>query len=117
MGQVEEEVYRPLVPAGERATRRQDLPPLYRLNGAISIYRTEALLARRPEVEEAHLWLARLLEQDGALEEALARYRALAEVRPTDQLPENTLATGDGMAIKTETGEITTQSARAPLVM
>ncbi|AQA16944.1 DNA mismatch repair protein MutL [Halioglobus japonicus] len=48
-------------------------------------------------------------------------HRALADVRPADQLPENTVATGDGMAINTETGEITTQSAltwgseRAPL--
>ncbi|QFU74573.1 DNA mismatch repair endonuclease MutL [Halioglobus maricola] len=38
-------------------------------------------------------------------------HRALADVRPADQLPDNTVATGDGMAINTETGEIATQSA------
>jgi DNA mismatch repair protein MutL len=30
-------------------------------------------------------------------------------VRPSDQLPENTVSTGDGMAINTETGEISSQ--------
>jgi DNA mismatch repair protein MutL len=37
-------------------------------------------------------------------------HRALADVRPADQLPEHTLATDDGMAINTETGEISSQS-------
>ena len=42
-------------------------------------------------------------------------HRALADVRPghetpANQLPEHTLATGDGMAINTETGEISNQS-------
>jgi DNA mismatch repair protein MutL len=37
-------------------------------------------------------------------------HRALADVRPQDHLPENTVSTGDGMAINTETGEISTQS-------
>jgi DNA mismatch repair protein MutL len=40
-------------------------------------------------------------------------HRALADVRPADQLPEHTLATGDGMAINTETGEISRQSGLA----
>jgi DNA mismatch repair protein MutL len=40
-------------------------------------------------------------------------HRALADVRPADQLPEHTLATGDGLAINTETGEISSQSGLA----
>jgi DNA mismatch repair protein MutL len=37
-------------------------------------------------------------------------HRALAEVRPQDQLPANTLAAEDGLAINTETGEISRQA-------
>ena len=37
-------------------------------------------------------------------------HRALADVRPADQLPEHVLATGDGQVINTETGEISEQS-------
>jgi DNA mismatch repair protein MutL len=40
-------------------------------------------------------------------------HRALADVRPADQLPEHTLATGDGLAINIETGEISRQSGLA----
>ncbi|TDG12916.1 DNA mismatch repair endonuclease MutL [Seongchinamella unica] len=40
-------------------------------------------------------------------------HRALADVRPNDQLPPNTVRTGDGMAINTETGEISTQGGLA----
>src|SRR5210317_1625949 len=36
-------------------------------------------------------------------------HRALADVRPADQLPEHVLATGDGQMINTETGEIREQ--------
>ena len=36
-------------------------------------------------------------------------HRALADVRPADQLPEHVLATGDGQVINTETGEISEQ--------
>ena len=36
----------------QRATRRQDLPKIYRLNGAISLYRTEAILAGEAESGE-----------------------------------------------------------------
>ena len=36
-------------------------------------------------------------------------HRALADVRPADQLPEHALATGDGQVINTETGEIREQ--------
>ncbi|MGK0220100.1 MAG: tetratricopeptide (TPR) repeat protein, partial [Planctomycetota bacterium] len=41
-----------------------------------------SLLEQHPDLEEAHLWMARLLRQDGALEEALARYKLLLEIRP-----------------------------------
>lgn len=44
MGRVEDGRLHYLHPSDERATRRQDLPPLYRLNGAISIYRTSRIL-------------------------------------------------------------------------
>ena len=40
-------------------------------------------------------------------------HRALADVRPSDQLPPNTVRTGDGMAINTETGEISAQGGLA----
>ena len=40
-------------------------------------------------------------------------HRALADVRPADQLPDNALSTGDGMAINTETGEISSQAGLA----
>jgi DNA mismatch repair protein MutL len=40
-------------------------------------------------------------------------HRALADVRPVDQLPQHTRTTDDGMAINTETGEITSQSGLA----
>ena len=36
-------------------------------------------------------------------------HRALADVRPADQLPEHVMATGDGQMINTETGEIREQ--------
>ncbi|MEH6587305.1 MAG: DNA mismatch repair endonuclease MutL [Halioglobus sp.] len=40
-------------------------------------------------------------------------HRALADVRPKDQLPQNMISTGDGMAINTETGEISAQGGLA----
>jgi DNA mismatch repair protein MutL len=40
-------------------------------------------------------------------------HRALAEVRPADQLPDNALPTGDGMAINTDTGEVIEQPGLA----
>ncbi|RLQ22303.1 DNA mismatch repair endonuclease MutL [Seongchinamella sediminis] len=40
-------------------------------------------------------------------------HRALADVRPGDQLPANTVRTGDGMAVNTETGEISAQAGLA----
>ncbi|MEH6634875.1 MAG: DNA mismatch repair endonuclease MutL [Halioglobus sp.] len=40
-------------------------------------------------------------------------HRALADVRPADQLPEHTLTDGEGMAINTATGEISSQSGLA----
>jgi DNA mismatch repair protein MutL len=40
-------------------------------------------------------------------------HRALADVRPVDQLPQNTVSAGDGMAINTETGEISSQGGLA----
>lgn len=38
-----------LTPEAERARRRQDLPPVYRLNGALTMYRTEVLMGPEPE--------------------------------------------------------------------
>lgn len=49
MGRIEEGRLRFLSPPETTAKRRQDLPTLYRLNGAISIYETERLLAGTAE--------------------------------------------------------------------
>lgn len=51
MGTLEGDRFHFLTPPTERATRRQDLPPLYRLNGAIQLYRTSALLAGRTDAD------------------------------------------------------------------
>lgn len=42
----------PLLPAAERATRRQDLPPIYVLNGAVYVARTDWLRRGRTFVGE-----------------------------------------------------------------
>ena len=52
MGVVSEGHFRFLVPADERAKRRQDLPPVYRLNGAVSVYETERILTGTAEEGE-----------------------------------------------------------------
>ncbi len=49
MGRIEDNRFRYLVSVGERAGIRNQLPPLYRLNGAISIYRTARILAGNSE--------------------------------------------------------------------
>jgi len=40
-------------------------------------------------------------------------HRALADVRPANQLPRNVVAAGDGLAINTETGEVVSQAGLA----
>ncbi len=65
MGRVEGGRYRPLVRSEERATRRQDLPELYRLNGAISVHRTARLLDGRGEEDDP---LAFIMPADRSLD-------------------------------------------------
>ena len=45
MGRIEDDRFQYLVSEEERAGVRDQLPPMYRLNGAINIYRTARLLA------------------------------------------------------------------------
>ena len=52
MGRIEDGRLHFLHPPGERATRRQDLPALYRLNGAITILKTERILSGNAEDED-----------------------------------------------------------------
>ena len=42
-----------------------------------------------------------------------ALHRALADVRPRDQLPQGTIAAGDGTLVNTDTGEISSQAGLA----
>ena len=53
MGVIDEGNFRFLYPSEVRATRRQDLPPMYRLNGAISILKTERILGGTAETGNA----------------------------------------------------------------
>ncbi|MEE8141703.1 MAG: acylneuraminate cytidylyltransferase family protein [Planctomycetota bacterium] len=65
MGRLEGQRLRFLYPAAERVSRRQDLPALYRLNGAISIYRTERMLQGRATEGDP---LAYVMEPEASLD-------------------------------------------------